>query len=78
VRHGERAVHVAAYGVRGPGEIDAHRVFSYSDLHPDRDILVYRSIALHKVLRRILAVGQVADDLAGTALGVGDDLVEGR
>src|SRR5829696_1329213 len=77
-RHGERAVHVAAYGVRGPGEIDAHRVFTYNDLHPDRDVFVYRSIALHKILRRVLAVGQVADDLAGTALGVGDDLAEGR
>ncbi len=35
------------------------------------------AVALHEVLGRVLAVGEVADRLAGALLGVGDDLVEG-
>jgi hypothetical protein len=41
------------------------------------DVVVRCAVALHKVFGVVLAVGQLADGLAGTPLGVGDHLLEG-
>src|SRR5215208_2022081 len=77
-RHRERAIDVAAHLVRGTGEVDGHGVVVYRDGCSYGDVVVGHAVALHEVFGLALPVGQLADGLAGTPLGVGDNLVEGR
>jgi hypothetical protein len=75
--YGEGTVYVAADGVSGAGEVYPHGVPIHRNGSLYGDVFVRDAVALHTVLRRVLAVGEVADSLAGTFFGVGDHLLEG-